>query len=271
MLPVYTAIAINQKAIRSGSSKPCLMTVVDETGKIMGEFVVKIFKLETQEIGRNTNKEVYGHVLARAFNLNTPPAALVRVNRELIDILNSSPWHRNSNLHPGVYFATKYLENAIDFSVAALGKVQEWEVETVFAFDVLIRNVDRRVSKPNLFFQKGELYLIDHELCLQMPTQSFLVMAEQGRKYWNFINMSADRTHLFFKTLQERNKDSNLNFATFLEYLRTLKPYLLDEYAAQLASYGYETDEIPTIQDYLTEVKNNSHLFVSLLKTLLGE
>ena len=37
MLPIFDAIAINQEAILSGSTKPCLMTLADDKGKLIGE------------------------------------------------------------------------------------------------------------------------------------------------------------------------------------------------------------------------------------------
>jgi hypothetical protein len=56
MLPVYKAIAVNQEAIHSGSTKPCLMTLADDNGEIIGEYVVKVFKLANIEQGKNTSK-----------------------------------------------------------------------------------------------------------------------------------------------------------------------------------------------------------------------
>jgi hypothetical protein len=44
MLPVYKAIAVDQAAIVGGSTKPCIMTVADSNGKIVGDYVVKVFK-----------------------------------------------------------------------------------------------------------------------------------------------------------------------------------------------------------------------------------
>ena len=74
MLPIYRAVSINQEAIHSGSTKPCLMTLEDENGNLKGEYVVKIFKPTNLQQSANTNKEVYGDILATTFELNTPTA-----------------------------------------------------------------------------------------------------------------------------------------------------------------------------------------------------
>lgn len=166
MLPVYKAIAVDQEAIVSGSTKPCIMTVADSSGKIIGDYVVKVFKPNNIEQSQSTNKEVYGNVLAQAFDLAVPKPALVRVGKDVIGQLNSSERYRDFHLLPGVYFGSEYLNNALDYSGAVNLKLETWEEETIFAFDALIRNIDRRAKKPNLFFKDGTVHLIDHELSL---------------------------------------------------------------------------------------------------------
>ncbi|MBK8567059.1 MAG: hypothetical protein IPN76_27950 [Saprospiraceae bacterium] len=69
MLPVYKAISVDQEAISRGSTKPCIMMVADSNGKIVGDYVVKVFKPTNFEQSQPTNKEVYGNSLARAFDL----------------------------------------------------------------------------------------------------------------------------------------------------------------------------------------------------------
>ena len=69
MLPVYKAISVDQEAIISGSTKPCIMMVADSNGKIVGDYVVKVFKPSNIEQSQPTNKEAYGNALARAFDL----------------------------------------------------------------------------------------------------------------------------------------------------------------------------------------------------------
>lgn len=143
MLPQYKAIAIDQEAIQAGSTKPCLMAVKNQNGQIVGNYVVKIFKPSNLEQGRNTNKEVYCNVLAREFDLAVPEAALIYVKKELIDQLNISPRYQNFNLIPGYYFGSLYIENTLDFSDAVRFKIESWEIENIFAFDVLIRKENR--------------------------------------------------------------------------------------------------------------------------------
>ncbi len=275
MLPIYEAIAVNEKAILSGTSKPCLMTLADKSGKPIGEYVVKVFKPRNLLQAANTNKEFYGNILANEFDLLTPKAVLARVGQEIIDELNQSEKYKGFNLIRGIYFASAYIENALDYSKTVKLSVENWEIENIFAFDVLIRNADRHIRKPNLFFKNGEICLIDHELSFatNLIDKPFPEMVKDRQKYWNFIeiqNEGLDRQHLFLNQLRELNKKSVVEFHTFKEYLSTFDIDILDEYNQQLTDLGNDSDIYPIIKAYLTEVKSHSGLFIQLLKDLIA-
>ncbi len=273
MLPVYKAIAVDQAAIVGGSTKPCIMTVADSNGKIVGDFVVKVFKPNNIEQSQPTNKEVYGNVLAQAFDLAVPNAALVSVGKDIIDQLNGSERYRNFHLLPGVYFGSEYLNNALDYSGAVNMKLEAWEEENIFAFDAFIRNIDRRAKKPNLFFKDGTVHLIDHELSLQLHGKTFDEMYQDREKHWKFMNLDDPdlrREHIFLETLRERNKKNPVTFDTFREYLRILDVDLLDEYAAQLDSTGNDSNDLLEIKPYLESVKQNPDQFIQILQELIA-
>lgn len=274
MLPIYEAIAVNQKAIQTGSSKPCLMTLADNNGKPIGEFVVKVFKPHNLSQAANTNKEVYGNILATEFDLLTPKAVLARVSQNIIDELNQSDKYAGFNLIKGTYFASEYIENALDYSKALNLSVEDWEIENIFAFDVLIRNTDRHIKKPNLFYKDREICLIDHELSFatSLLDKPFPEMVKDRKKYWNFVEIQNDgfkRKHLFLNHLRERNRKKFVEFDTFKEYLTNFDIDILDDYNQQLIDLGNDMDTYPIIKSYLTEVKSHSGLFIQLLKDLI--
>lgn len=275
MLPIYTAFAINQQAIHSGSTKPCLMTLADDLGTIKGEFVVKVFKPTNLQQSANTNKEIYCNILATAFELNTPKAVLAKVGQEIIDTLNQSKNYQGFNLIKGTYFATEYIENPLDYSESILIRLEDWEVENIFAFDVLIRNQDRHKKKPNLFFKDRKICLIDHELSFAIGflDKSFRDMLKEKTKYWEFIEIEKEgftRKHLFLEYLRERNKKNKVEFDTFAEFLRIFDVDILDVYQQQLQNIGNDTEDYFAIKSYLTEVKQHSNLFIQLLKELIA-
>ncbi len=269
MLPVYKATAIDQEALLGGSTRPCLMTVTDMNGNIEGSYVVKIFKHYNTEQYNPTNKELYGNLLAKEFDLNTPKPALIQVNNSLISELKKSDRYKNWNIISGTYFGCELVENTLDFNQKILKKSEQWEIENVFAFDVLIRNVDRRVSKPNMFFKDGAIILIDHELSLNIDRSFDDYLKIENA--WQFIanNKNDKGRHLFLDYLKEQNERKEVTFDDFLELLRTLNFQQLDQVAGQLEDLDlYPIDYVP-IKAYLREVKNNPHAFAKLLKKML--
>ena len=276
MLPVYKALTVDHEAIHSGSTKPCFMTLVDDDGNFMGQYVVKVFKPTNLEQSKNTNKEVYGSILATEFDLATPPPVLVKVEQRIIDQLNGSEKYKGFNLIRGTYFATKYMENVFDYSIATKPPLEDWEIENIFAFDVLIRNIDRHKKKPNLFFKNKEVYLIDHELtfAVGLMDKTFTDMLKEKGKYWNFVEVIKEgkliRKHLFLDYLRERNKTKTVEFDTFAQYLTLFDLDVLDDYQSQLRNFGHDTEDYHIIKSYLVDVKSNPQLFVNLLKDLIA-
>jgi len=263
MLPVYKAIGIERAPIRGGSSHPCIMQVEDEQGELMPWQVVKLYKREHQTA---TLREVLGNVLASEFDLAAPPAALVELDWPILKELRLyDPVYQNKNLEPGVYFATEYLEGGLDFSLAThISTVTPWQVEQIFAFDVLLRNADRRTGKPNLFLYHGQPMLIDHELSLNIA-QPFHNYYNQ-HNHWDFIR---EGPHLFLYALRARYKKSPFRIDGFAEFIRTLNPQRLFPYATQLTEYECDSTQIGPIVDYLNGVKSQPDRFLKLVNHLL--
>lgn len=270
MLPIYRATGIERPSFEGGTTRPSLMTVVDERdGAIMGPYVVKVFSQTNIQQNQATNKEVYASILASQFDLNVPQPALIHVGETIIQQMIESGSHQGKELKAGIYFGCEYIENAINYSKAIpKSLLPKWEIENIFAFDVLIRNTDRREGKPNLFLKDKSLFLIDHELCLDVQ-KAYSEYMEMGLNAWSFLNRE-DRKHVFLRRLQEANRKNPLTFDTFQEYLGILDLESLEVCAKQLESTGNETVDYEAIKHYLYELKSDRIRFTSLLRNLIG-
>ena len=266
MLPVFHAISVDQYALDGGTTQPCLMMVEDENGHIQAShYVVKIFKRGNRAA---TCREVFAQTLASEFDLQVPKAALVEVDSIIFQDLKRHERYAQWDIEPGWYFATEYLSDAKIFSpTMPFSLLDSWDMERIFAFDVLIRNSDRRVGKPNFLLHQQVPVLIDHELSLRVNKPFSAYVANQD---WGFLSMEGNRDHVFLAPLRKKFKKDGLDFSSILEYLRTLKPRMLFPYAEQLLELGYEEAEIVNpITDYLQDVKANSHLFPKILTDLV--
>jgi hypothetical protein len=268
MLPIYKAISIEKAPLVGGSTQPCLLLAATYNGIPVGSYVVKIFKQRNIEQLNSTAKEVYANVLARHFEIKTPDSALIEVEQWLINDLKKQSEYAGWNITEGVYFGTVYLVGGIDYNDAVKNKVDIWAKENIFAFDALIRNVDRTPRKTNLFLVEDDPYVIDHEL-------SFAVNATFDdylrRKDWAFLiaNPKGGK-HLFLEDLSNFHKKEALTFDQFAENLRNLRPELiLGKEAEQLLEYNIETNDYPQIEKYLQSAVSNTTRFIENLISLL--
>jgi len=265
MIEIYRAIAIDSIAIKGGSTKPCIMTVADDTGKIVGSYVVKVFNQNHIQT-HPTQREVICNVLAQEFDLSVPKMALIQVDKFIILELRKSGYFDGKLILSGIYFGSLYIEGAVDYSPATpTVSFEAWELKTIFAFDILIRNVDRRVDKPNLLLKDENFYLIDHELCFGATKWTFQQCLDNGN--WNFISKKSP--HLFLERLKELEHHWFLEFETFFYYLKHLNIEKLNTFKDVFNDIGFDTVDFMYIKDYLYDVKHNSKVFETLLLQII--
>ncbi len=264
-LPVLKAVAFVKLDLGGGSCQPCIVSVTDENGNYLKDFyVIKIFQDHRRS---HTCKEVYASVLAQHFDLKMPEHVLVEVSNTLICELKKEEKYKNWNVTEGVFFASKYLEGAKSFTdTISLKQYDYWEIGNIFAFDVLIMNLDRQRENPNVILKNDNIYIIDHESSMNI-SKPFDVYLTQN--HWDYTINANKGGHLFGQHLRELVKKDRVTFDEFIENLRKLKPDLLYSFAAQLAENDYEPLDIQNIVSYLTDVKRNESQFLQLLDKLL--
>lgn len=267
MLPVYRAISFHGVYEKRNRTKPWLVSV-NANGQIK-QFVVKLFGTQSIDIHDSVTKEVLGNVLAKEFDLPVPNAALIDIGDDFsstlrdfdaIETLDNSDWR--------LKFGTEEQKGVIPFdtSLARYEAKQIVEIDTVLGFDCLIRNIDRNRGNPNLLIKSEEAYLIDHELAFQIDENS----SDEIINRW-FIRDRYFRDHVFFDYLKSsRMVDRKEYFNTFEEYLRTLNINKLNPYFQKLLDAGFSSKNHNLIREYLETMKNNSSIFVKILKGIIN-
>ena len=263
-LDVYTAVGV-VNILKGGSTLPPIMEVVDDKGEPQELHVVKVFKPSNIEQYQPTNKEFYAYTLAEEFDLLRPKAALIYVDDSIIQDLQKREIYANFGLKAGYYYGCEYLSNAVSYEVSKLGSFETWELARIFAFDVLIRNMDRRVNKPNILLYEQDFHLIDHELSLNIPSDKEGTFYLDPKRSQVFC--TGDRRHIFYPHLKAANKKEGIEFAEFREYLKHLDVSLLSTIAKQLKEQ--DTEDVVYIINYLNCIKQNENQFINLLKQLL--
>ena len=109
------------------------------------------------------------------------------------------------------FFGSELVYPNLDYSDTLTNKhLARYDIESIFGFDVLIRNTDRREKKPNIFFQKDTYYLIDHEQTLYID-KGFIDYYNTSNR-WSFI----------YKDIKGKGFDTS-DYAAIRSYLEEIK------------------------------------------------
>ncbi|MBO9699937.1 MAG: hypothetical protein J7604_06985 [Sporocytophaga sp.] len=257
MLPVYQAISFIRE-IPEGTTRPWLVNVLVEDKLV--PYVVKIFNSKQEEDNQSTVREVLGSVLASEFDLLTPEPALIYFNDQFNDTL---PIELSKKVDPHTHkFGCKYMEGAFPINTKSSTNYII-EADTIYGFDNLLFNVDRKRNKANSFLIKNEIYLIDHELCLNFNIDSAINFDERVYEY---------KKHLFYRDLKDLGSVKKVYaFGTFQTNLKVLNLRTIEENLDLLEDLNHFLPQRDDIINYLAFVKTNNDKFVSYLKRSICE
>ncbi len=259
IIPTYTAIQIVEVINeQSGHTKPWV--VVAQTPSCLKKFVVKMYSSTDVEEYHRVSKEVIGNILAKEFDLAVPEIAFIEFDPSLVQNLPPAMQVQYDEADPRVKFATELLEGVLTANVHLPKSFFNGilEIDTLYAFDNLIRNADRGTAKPNLLLTHEEAYLIDHELAFEIKDGvgidfDSLVLDDKFTKY-----------HLFYYYLNNSHSKHKL-FSDFEYYLEQLNVNCLKPYFEQLINEGF-TDCSELIIPWIVGIKTKKSTFVNLLR-----
>jgi hypothetical protein len=146
-------------ALREGGSVPAVVEADD------GALYVVKFRAAAQG-GRALAAELIVGELGRGAGLRVPELALIELDAALG---RSEPHQEIQELliaSAGLNLAMGFLSGAVGYDVAAKRQVDGELASLIVALDVFAANVDRTARNPNLLWQGGALWLIDHGAAL---------------------------------------------------------------------------------------------------------
>ncbi|HRH34510.1 MAG TPA: hypothetical protein PKY12_05600 [Catalimonadaceae bacterium] len=241
------------KVMEGGTTLPWLVICQSDAGP--KPYVVKLYKSNYTEQNEVIFRELVCSYLANQFDLATPEAVLVRMSPEFLSTLPERELDQYKQTSEGLKLGTAYIEPPyVNYSPAlVLEFLKPYDLASVFAFDQSMLNKDRREGKPNLLLKENDVYLIDHEICLEG--------LETGLKQFKMGLLPHQAfDHLFLQVLQKLSpEEKQLCFDTFFEYLE--KAVNFD--GIRQISFHLEDHEIPChsseeIYDYLCALKSSS-------------
>jgi hypothetical protein len=259
-----------------GTTAPWLAKCEDEEG--IEQVVVKLFDRKSHGNEDPVLNEYVANLLAHELEIEAPECFLVEFSSEDLAILPDKQRARLSaqfsDSSSFKCFATRYCDGQIIPPESITDKVIDCNgYDSVFAFDVLTINPDRRVNKPNLLVHDDGYYVIDHEQCFLFQNKSYSELRD-SIKDWYFITNggSLKGEYLLVKKLKlKRKRESNLDFATFVELFRNLKVESIEKEINYLHEEGLELNlhKWTDIKKYIQDAQKDISGFINLLNRLL--
>lgn len=261
MLPIYEAIEIKEIIHeRVGRTRPWI--VVAKTPKGLEQFVVKMFTPQQVNVQGSLQSEVICNFLATHFDLKVPEAALIEIPDQITMGLKPEEQQQYLRTDPRLKFGTRLLSNA----PAALPELEKRyytkriQIDSLYAFDNLIRNADRGQQKTNLLVSNKDAFLIDHELALKTNELANITIDTY------ITEPKYTEHHLFHRFLKKTRKAGKRDFFNeFQENLMHLPIKTLQLHLNKLAHQGFSVDPV-TINNWVSGVKAKSAKFVTLLR-----
>jgi hypothetical protein len=259
MIPEYDAIQVlGVVDVKYGRTRPWIILANTEKGP--RPFVVKLFT--TAEIQRSNSVagEVISNRLAAEFELKAPEMAFIHLDETNLSGLTDEMHQQLEAADPRAKFATALVDGfyRFDKKIPKTLLAKRVDIDTLFAFDNLIRNAGRGQQKPNLLITKHTAWLIDHEFTFNLEPDAHILQPDT----WNERYTTR---HIFFDYLKKAGKETkSAYFGTFLELLKTVRFESLLPWFTQLNRQGFAVQPEPVIA-YLNNIKNKLHAFVSVL------
>jgi hypothetical protein len=245
--PVYA------KGIKSsGRTRPVEMYCRSET--ISENYIVKL--ASNVELGTHSlARELIAADLADIFGIPTPLPALVEIPSDFFLTVSDNDLSRSLQTSPGLNFGSTYIPDSKIFSPPIL-KAQIPAAVKIYCFDLLIANMDRRISKPNLFDRGDDFIIFDHEQAF--PFSKPQIILGGAKPGWEYITELWHRDHCFYPSLKHENCDTEID--SFFQILQDIDSEVFDTIESRIPHDWFSAD-ILNIRNYILDIVGNLNTF----------
>src|SRR5690606_3498170 len=143
---------------------PLVVTAVDTQSGVRGDYVVKLNASERMHEQARL-RELVAAFMAIELDIPVVVPAVIDVGADFVETLQGKAFYGKASRSLGYNVGSEYLKNmpTLDNHIP-LSEAQKANGQHIFAFDVLIENVDRNFEKPNMLTDGNRLVILDHEL-----------------------------------------------------------------------------------------------------------
>ncbi|HWK56517.1 MAG TPA: HipA family kinase [Parapedobacter sp.] len=152
------------KELANSANMPLVVSAVDVESGIRGQYVVKLNDSERMH-AQGRLRELVAAFMALELGIPVVIPAVIEVSQDFVETLRGKDFYGKASRSLGYNVGSEYLKNmpTLDNHIP-LGEAQKKIGQHIFAFDLLIENVDRNFEKPNMLTDGSTLVMLDHEL-----------------------------------------------------------------------------------------------------------
>lgn len=259
-LPIIEALSPH-KLFETGANKPLLITGVDVNGN-KEDYVVKFRSAERMSYEASM-RELLACFIAMQMDIKIVNPAIINISQNFVDLLlgNNSWQYGSASL--GYNYGSEYVKNHSTIIInQSLNNFELSYAQTIFAFDILIQNSDRRDAKPNMLTDGKEIVILDHELAF-----GFIFDFIKNPNPWEI--RQADLHWINNHCLLPKIKGKDFDFDSFSERLDNLDNNFWDT-AWNLIPIEWRSDHFNLIRNHFTAISENKNSFILELKKLMS-
>jgi hypothetical protein len=264
-VPRLDAISVDG-VMRTGRTRPLLLHCASISNHELTPYVVKLYG--DASLGhRCLARELFGTLLGQVFGFRVPRAAIIDVHQGLSQGVGEPAMREKIQRSPGLNFGSEYLQGAISFSYLPESHLQL--AAEVFAFDMLIQNLDRRKGNPNMFQDCDGLIMYDHEMAFPYASPEMMV---DGVPEPGVLDRGEPiiKNHALYDWLKKGLKRGDtIKFDAFIDKLKDLSGDVMDAIVDRVPT-GWRTEELLVIRSYLLQVRDRAPRFKRSLQEVLG-
>ncbi|MGB4846493.1 MAG: HipA family kinase [Saprospiraceae bacterium] len=260
MMPVQ-----HHKELGSSSNKPMLTTCFNIGNSVKKDIVVKLMASERMSADA-CMKECVASLMALALNIETPRPVSVLIQDLFIQSRKGYEDIKRYEPSKGINFGTEFIYGLEEiYPLYQLENHLRSEALKIFAFDLLIQNIDRTLppGKPNLFTDHHHLYILDHELAF-----AFLdLIIPSKEKPWQFGEESLFwvRSHILYIILRHKQ----LDYSALKGMLTAFTPQYWHEIRRILPKEWQNKARLQQIERHVTEVRDHEDEFIHSIQNIL--
>ena len=160
--------------MESGTTTPNIILGVCQQTLIKSDYVVKFRNAERMSPEASA-RELVAAFIAMEFDFNIPAPAIIHISEAFVESMRGKTNFKVASKSLGHNFGSEYFKGYLP--LVRNQKIPDELLErlqNLFVFDMLIRNSDRRIGKPNFLTDGKREMIFDHELAfsfsLELPS-----------------------------------------------------------------------------------------------------